>query len=363
MNHNTPSYLCALALSFLRLSAARLRKLLAHFPSLQSLFAASDAALLAQGLSAEQIHALRRPQNRYLEKALSFASKPNHHILTLEDPDYPPLLREIADPPLLLYVLGEKSSLTTLQLGIVGSRNPSYTGREIAHEFAYLLTQAGITITSGLATGIDTAAHEGALAADGPTIAVLGNGLEHIYPKQNKQLAAKIQEKGCLISEYPLDTPPHAAHFPQRNRIITGLSRGTLVVEAALKSGSLISARLALEQNRDVFAIPGSIRSGQSSGTLKLIQQGALCVTSPEDILEEWHIHPHVVSNLLNRRTDQVLDPISEQVIGCIENEGATIDQICVRSKLSAHLVAATVLALEIEGEIKQHQGVYVRSL
>ena len=299
---------------------------------------------------------------------MNHITEKNHRIILFSDLGYPPLLKEISSAPQILYVQGDVTLLSQPQIAMVGSRNPSRNGVEIAEEFAAALSQAGFIITSGLARGIDTASHQGALKAGGKTIAVLGSGLNNIYPASNQKLAEKIMENGCLVSEYPLDCAPKAINFPKRNRIISGLSLGTLIVEAALKSGSLITAKFAVEQNRDVFAIPGSLRNPTSQGCLSLIQQGAKCVTSINDILNEMNINampipPNNQGHTRNNKPTPLykLDQTERLVLACIEDDGATLDQICFRSKLAAHLIATTLLRLELRDVVQCHHGSYTK--
>lgn len=357
MNHNISHWLTLTQLPKLRIS--RIKALLSQCGSITHLF---NTAHLSQHFTSAEIFALNNPNAAQIEAALTWEMDEKHHILTWDHPQYPPLLKEIANAPPILFAKGDVTLLSQPQIGMVGSRNPTHTGTEIAEEFAAALTQAGLIVTSGLALGIDTASHQGALQAKGNTIAVLGSGLAHIYPKKNSVLAEKIADNGCLISEWPLNTPPKSEHFPRRNRIISGLSLGTLVVEAALKSGSLITARYALEQNREVFAIPGSIRNTASVGTLSLIQQGAKCVTCINDILEELNLSPQLNYQERPTCTKRSLDPTSLQVLACIENEATSVDQICARSRLSPHLVISILLSLELEGSVKRHHGAYVRT-
>lgn len=304
------------------------------------------------------------------DTALQWLKQPNHHIIPIADARYPALLAKIPSPPPVLYVKGEIETLLRPQIAIVGSRNPSFTGLELSTEFGFLLSQAGLVITSGLALGIDAAAHRGALNAGGKTIAVLGNGLHHTYPQRNALLAEKIISNGCLISEFPLDTAPAPRNFPRRNRIISGLSMGTLVIEAALKSGSLITAHFATEQGREVFAIPGSLRNPAAKGCLSLIQNGAKCVTCIEDILEE--LQPMFPNTFFNTSFISKSSPVlnehqttlactDDQVLACIDDEMTTIDQICARSKLAAQLVTAALLRLELNGVIKGQFGGFTR--
>jgi DNA processing protein len=222
-----------------------------------------------------------------VERDLKWLGDPNCHLITPFDSEYPALLRQISNAPAVLFVQGNIRRLANPQIAIVGSRNSTVTGRDNAFKFAQHFSELGFTVTSGLALGIDAAAHQGALKGQGGTIAVLGTGIDKIYPSSHVALAHEIIEKGVLLSEYPIGVPPAPSNFPRRNRIISGLSLGTLVVEAALKSGSLITARYALDQGREVFAIPGSIHSPLAKGCHHLIRQGAKLVETAEDVLEE----------------------------------------------------------------------------
>ncbi len=230
---------------------------------------------------------LKKPAWELVEKDLKWNEYEHNHLLSSTSPDYPQLLKQQANYPMLMYIMGNHLLLKDIQIAIVGSRNPSPSAIENAQQFAYNLAQEGMVITSGLAMGIDTAAHQGALNAKGKTIAVAGTGIDRVYPAKNKDLAHKIVETGAIISEFPLQTGPLRQNFPKRNQIISALSVGTLVIEAAIKSGSLITARLAMEQDREVFAIPGSIHNPLAKGCHHLIKQGAKLVECAEDILEE----------------------------------------------------------------------------
>ena len=274
------------------------RRLLATFGLPQQIFAQSTAALRTIA-SAAQCEALQQEPAQWpewVETAWHWLNVDTQHrrILTLGDPSYPPSLLNIEDPPLMLYAMGNLPAWDSIgpvecaarSIAIVGSRNPTAQGAINARQFAHALAQAGLTVVSGLALGVDGAPHEGAL--EGTPSNLLATGLDRVYPRQHRDLAHRIAEHGLILSEYPLGTPPLAANFPRRNRIIAGLSQGTLVVEAALQSGSLITARLASEQGKDVFAIPGSIHATQSKGCHALIKQGAKLVESAQDVLEEW---------------------------------------------------------------------------
>ncbi len=265
------------------------RELLEYFGSVENVFSANRGQLeKSLAVKREAIEAiLSGPDETALKPELDWLGEPQHYLLVWSDPDYPPLLRKIPDPPVMLYVMGDRKLLSRPQLAIVGSRNPTPMGRENARAFAKNLADAGLIITSGMALGIDGAAHRGALEAGGQTIAVAGTGLDRVYPSRHRDLAHDIVRHGALVSEFPLGTPPKPENFPVRNRLISGLSLGTLVVEAALQSGSLITARLATDQGREVFAIPGSIHSPQSRGCHALIRQGVKLVETAQDILEE----------------------------------------------------------------------------
>lgn len=343
---------------------ARIKKLFAQFGTIESICHASKNALKANGLNEQQINQLKAPDKNTIKTTLSWLEKDNRYFIPFTDARYPALLLETPHPPAVLYIIGDIDVLSCPQIAMVGSRKPTYTGLELANEFSQQLSRAGFCITSGLALGIDTASHQGALNANGKTIAVLGSGLLRLYPKKNGALATQIATNGCVISELPLITTPMAENFPRRNRIISGLSLGTVVVEAALRSGSLITAHFAAEQGREVFAIPSSIRNPLSMGCLSLIQEGAKCVTGIDDILNEIKgILPHYYFNNSQHNNpsiqNQTLDCTERQVLACIEYDITTIDQICDRSKLAAQKVSAALLQLELNGTVKAQMGGY----
>ena len=258
------------------------------FPDITELFSMPAADLGALGLPPTEISKLKAPNWHRVEQSLHWAQRPGNHIITVKDPSYPVLLKEIPNPPILLFVSGDIRLLQAPQIAIVGSRHPTASGLATATIFAQELAQAGLVITSGFAVGIDAASHRGAIAAAQKTIAVMGTGLQQLYPPQHKNLANKILDSGgVLLTEFPLDSRGKAWHFPLRNRIISGLSIGTLVVEAAIRSGSLITARLANEQGREVFAVPGSIYNPVAHGCHYLLGQGAKLVVQSADVLEE----------------------------------------------------------------------------
>lgn len=311
---------------------------------------------------------LRTPDWGAVERDLEWLVQDNCHLLTLIDEAYPPLLREIADAPPLLFVRGNPGVLACPQLAMVGSRNPSAGGRETAHDFARTLAATGMVITSGLALGIDTASHRAALDGAGHTIAVAGTGLDRVYPASNRELAHAIVDcGGVLVSEFPSGTLPHASNFPRRNRIISGLSLGTLVVEAALRSGSLITARLAVEQGREVFAIPGSIHNPLARGCHQLIRQGAKLVDSAGDILEE--LAPQLYA-LLAAADDEPrpgadrmeLDEECLSLLAAIGHETTSVDLMVERSGLTAEAVSSMLLLLELQGFVEATAGGYART-
>jgi len=282
--------------------------------------------------------------------AREWAEQPGRSLVTLADPDYPQQLLQIPDPPVLLYVTGDMRLLGAPSLAIVGSRNATQQGVTNAERFARALSEAGLTIVSGLALGIDAAAHRGGLAGCGSTIAVLGCGSDVVYPLGNEPLFAQIAENGAMVSEFPLGTPPARENFPRRNRLISGLSRGCLVIEAALASGSLITARLASEQGREVFAIPGSIHSPLSKGCHALIRQGAKLVETAQDVLEELGLNA-VSPN------DRNSSGASAGLLQHMGYDPCTIDVLIQRTSLTAEAISAMLLTLELEGKVGSLPG------
>ena len=296
------------------------------------------------------------------EHDLAWLDTPNHHIIDSESDDFPDLLRQIPGPPTLLYVLGNKDALHLPALAVVGSRNPTTGGVQNAHNFSHHLARSGFCIVSGLAQGIDTAAHKGALGAGAKTVAFLGHGIDRVYPAENRELAHRIAVDGALCSEYPLGSPPRGAHFPQRNRLISGLSLGTLVVEAATRSGSLISARLAAEQGREIFAIPGSIHNPLSRGCHQLIKQGAKLVESADDIVSELApLVGHLMQNaeIPLRASAEITGPDTdyEALLATLSYDPASADQLAEHSGLTIDQVSSMLLILELEGKIQVQAG------
>ncbi|KQW51288.1 MULTISPECIES: DNA-processing protein DprA [unclassified Roseateles] len=316
------------------------------------------AAALDQALTAKQREAFNRPPEHLDElfvKAESWLAEPGHDLLVLGDPDYPPRLLATADPPLLLWLQGRRELLGTPSIAIVGSRNPTAQGGDNARAFGRALAGAGYTVISGLALGVDAAAHEGALDATGTTIAVVGTGLDQVYPRRNADLAARLLAGGGLIvSEYSLGTPITQANFPKRNRIIAGLSEGCLVVEAAVQSGSLITARLAVEAGREVFAIPGSIHSPQARGCHALIRQGAKLVESAQDVLEE--LRP--LATPREKAPEMPETPHEQQaLLDAMGFDPVSLDALMARSGWPAAELSGALLELELDGRVARLAG------
>lgn len=332
---------------------------------MQKLCQSSSRTLHQLGFSETSIAAITQPDWHFIEKIQYWSQHPNHHLLTLSDPSYPALLREISDPPFILYVDGNPTILNTPQIAVVGSRKATQFGKTITYQLVDALCQAQFTITSGLARGIDAAGHTSALHAQSPTIAVLGTGIDVIYPHQHRDLSEKIREKGAIISELPLSSPPKPFHFPRRNRIISGLSLATLVVEAGLKSGSLITARLAAEQGRDVFAIPGSISNPLTAGCHFLIQQGAKLITSPEDILSELPLNASrqrkkTLEFCFSNQTN--LDKDHQKLLECIGFDMLKFEQLVDRTGFSTQKVSVMLCNLILNGYIREEISGYLRA-
>ena len=332
-------------------------KLLVRWPNLEELFQLSVHELEQAGLSSRMASGIANFDFLQVETDWRWEEACDHFLLTLCDPDYPSLLKEIHDPPPVLYAIGQLSSFLQPTVAMVGTRKPSVTGKETARRFAFELASKKISIVSGLAIGIDAEAHRGCIQAGGKTIAVMGTGIDCIYPRQHRLLADSISENGLLLTELPLQSPPIAGHFPRRNRIISGLSLCTLVVEAAIKSGSLITARMALEQDRDVLAIPGSIYNPQSRGCHHLLQQGAKLATSSQDVLDELRIdyEQEAAEFVFGLATE------NKNLVKCIGFEVTAVDQIIARSGLTVEKVVCDLAELELQGIVKAVPGGYTR--
>jgi len=352
-------------------------KLLKHFGGIDQVLGATAGQLASiPGIGRKKSEEMARSRDQAdVDKELALAEKLGVTILTLESPGYPKLLQEIIDPPHVLYVKGEFAREDSLAVAMVGSRNCSVYGQEQASRLSHQLAAAGFTIVSGLARGIDTAAHRGAIAAEGRTIAVKGCGLALVFPPENKKLADRISGGyGALVSELPLTFEPLATTFPMRNRIISGLSLGTIIVEARWNSGGMITARLALEQNREVLAVPGRVDAPGSHGPHQLIKDGAKLVERIEDILEGLGqigelIHDHAVDRAAAAQadTEPTLFDVSQikmsddeaAIMKCFDHEAIHIDEIIDRTDLPAGNVNAGVTALQLKGVLKQLPGSY----
>lgn len=328
------------------------QELLRAFGSPQAVLAAPQADLASLAAPAAVQALARGPSKALVERTLAWLRAHDHHLLALGDPAYPQALLTIPDPPTVIYARGRIELLNARALAIVGSRNASAQGERDARAFAHALADAGLCIVSGMALGIDAAAHRGGLAGSGSSIAVMGTGADLAYPPRNSGLAEDLAARGCLVSEFALGTQPAAGNFPRRNRLISGLSRGVLVVEAGKPSGSLVTARLALEQNRDVFAIPGSIHSPLSRGCNDLIKQGAKLVECADDILCELGL-PQPSEAAQARLPDGERHPM----LAAIGHVPASLDQIAQRTGMAAARVAAQLSRLELEGRIAPLPG------
>ncbi|MEO7953463.1 MAG: DNA-processing protein DprA [Polaromonas sp.] len=347
------------------------RKLLATFGSAQAIFDQSGATLRQLGSEKLASILLSEPPTLAVQlqtTELWLQGGEDRRVVTLGDAAYPAALLDIEDPPLMLYMLGVQAirsnaaiEIIANKLAIVGSRNPTPQGESNAREFARAFGSAGLCVVSGLALGIDGAAHDGAMLGGGETIAVVGTGLDRVYPKKHLALAHRIARQGMLVSEFPLGTPPLMSNFPRRNRIISGLSLGTLVVEAALKSGSLITARLAAEQGKEVFAIPGSIHSPQSRGCHALIKQGAKLVEVAQDVLEELHLVTRATDAPSGADLEAASDESSGEdhhpLLAALGFDAASLDALQARTGLDTAHLQAQLLELELEGRVARLPG------
>lgn len=344
------------------LGGEKRRLLLKTFGLPDEVFSASFTALreVVGPALAEQLLHPDPAIDAEVSAALSWVAEIGNHILTLADSDYPQALLTSADPPILLYVKGRPELLNRPGIAIVGSRNATPQGIADAEAFAAALAGVGLTVISGLALGIDAAAHCGALSATGEavgsTVAVIGTGADRIYPARNRELARRIATHGAIVSEFPLSTPALAANFPRRNRLIAGLAKGCLVIEAAARSGSLITARLAAEAGREVFAIPGSIHSPLTKGCHQLIRQGAKLVESAQDVLEEigWQV---TAGTKAPRATGAAVDPVAAKLLVALGRDPCDVDSLAARSSLAPEALHAMLLQLELDGHVASLPG------
>ncbi|EAR22387.1 DNA-processing protein DprA [Nitrococcus mobilis] len=340
------------------LGARTFQRILECFQTPAAFLAASRKEQAQAGFSAKVLTALARADEARVETDLRWLESEGHHLLCCTDPVYPELLRRIPVPPPLLFVVGQPAVLNQPQLAIVGSRNPTPGGMSNARAFAAHLASAGLTVTSGLALGIDAGAHRGALEAEGLTVAVLGTGPDRIYPARHRDLAHAIAERGALISEFPIGSQPRREHFPRRNRIISGLALGTLVVEASPRSGSLITVQHALEQGREVFAIPGSVHNPLARGCHALIRQGAKLVESAADVLEEL---PPFAGAMTERPADSGKTPSLDwgyrRVLAALGYDPVPADVLLQRTGLTPDTLSAMLLQLELMGYVATCPG------
>jgi len=347
-------------------SVVSLTKLAKKFDiQLSEIFTTTQASLQKIGFNDQQIEAILHPNESAIHASLEWLhTKNNRFLIHFEHPNYPNLLKQIASPPPILFGYGDPHNLNNHQLAMVGSRAPSHQGKENAKYFSSRLSQCGWAITSGLALGIDGLSHQGAVLNGGTTIAVLGTAIDKMYPRRHIMLAEQIlQNNGVIVSEFAPNTPGRPEYFPRRNRIISGLSVGTLIVEAAIRSGSLITARCALEQNREVFALPGSIHNPMSAGCHYLIQQGAKLVTCVEDINEEFQhlILPTSSENLINSEKNMTQSLASDKLLDSVDFEVTPLDIVAQRSGLEVAEVMSQLLEYELSGLVIAVSGGYIK--
>ncbi len=340
------------------IGAVRLRQLLDFFGSLEIAWNSPIEGLLAAGLPVKVVDNLQQVRNQVdLNLIMSKIKNKGIKILTWDDADYPRRLKEINQPPPVLFVSGSINVEDDWAVAVVGTRRVTPYGRQVASEIARYLAQNGVTVVSGLARGVDAIAHQSALQAGGRTIAVLGNGVDIVYPPEHTRLAQEIKHQGALVSDYAVGTPPDGVNFPPRNRIISGLSLATVVVEAGETSGALITAEFAVEQGRDVFAVPGSILTPQSEGTNKLIEQGARPLLKMSEILDVLKLEQ--IPEKQQARKSNPLNPVEKRVLDNLSHEPLHVDEICALSGLPIHEVSATLTMMELKGLVSQVGGMH----
>jgi DNA processing protein len=342
---------------------ATLRSLIERAGSAQAACASARRLRGERGLDQDALAWIEAPDTAKLDADLAWLAQPRHHLLRYRDPDFPPQLAEIPQPPAALFVAGDPALLLGAQMAVVGSRSASAQGLANAREFARALARAGLTITSGLADGIDGAAHTGALEAGSATIAVIGTGADLVYPRKHRELANRVAQHGAIVSEYPLGTAARAEHFPQRNRLIAGLALGTLVIEASLQSGSLITARLAGEMGREVFALPGSIHNPLSRGCHRLIRDGARLTETAQEIIEALGPGAHALGAELRARLEptpaggtsiptRADDPDYARLLAALGEAPLGLDELAARTGLKPAELSSMLLLLELEGTV-----------
>lgn len=348
------------------IGAVKIKNLYAYFSSFSEVFtAAMETLIKVEGISRELAARIKKKElnNEELKNRIAFES---HKLLVLEgrcitlwDAEYPAFLKKIYDPPLAIFILGSITPADEKAIGIVGTRQPTHYGKQAAEQFAGDMVKAGWTIVSGLARGIDTVAHEAALKAGGRTIAVLGSGLDNIYPPENKKLAETIIKHGAIISEYPIGAQPDAINFPKRNRIISGLSKGVVIVETKTTGGALITAKYAMDQNREVYAVPGSIFSAYSEGTNMIIERSqAKLVRSAEDILEDFGESPAKRQKVKEREElRHSLNLFEQKLVSCLSDQPLSIDKLSQMTSFSISDCLVHLLSLEFKGMVRQLPG------
>tara|TARA_R110002096_G_scaffold246654_8_gene438942 strand:+ start:12138 stop:13289 length:1152 start_codon:yes stop_codon:yes gene_type:complete len=337
--------------------------LLEVFSHPKRVLTATLSELKNAGVSAELAERIQRIDLSDADQDIKWLQNDDCHLMCWHDDDYPSLLKEIHDPPPVLFIRGNRALLSSLQIAVVGTRNPSALALKTTRAFANSFATIGLTVTSGLALGIDQAAHQGAIDVSGKTIAVAATGLDRVYPASNRDLAEKIIEAGAMVSEFPIGVHPQAGYFPRRNRIISGLSLGVLVVEAALKSGTLVTAKHAMEQGREVFAMPGSIHNPQAKGCHYLIRQGAKLVETAEDVLEDLGAlslaaasKSFVSDELVSAKTDSLGDDYL-QLLEKIAFAPTSVDDLIEGTDFTAEEISSMLLVLELEGLVLSSPG------
>ena len=355
------------------IGAIKFHNLLSQVGQPEHIIKAKKNELQKAGLDDRAIHFLKNPPPDKVNPDLKWMEKPNHAIRTLHCHQYPGEIKELKDAPPLLYIKGDESLLKEPQIAIVGSRQPTPGGQANAKEFAQSLAKSGLLINSGMALGIDTTAHETALASGSTTVAVIATGPDKIYPAKNKHLAERIAAQGVLVSEFPVGTTPVRANFPRRNRLISGLSLGVVVIEAGMQSGALITARLAAEQGKDVFAVPGSIHNPKAQGCHHLIQQGAKLVQKTEEILIELRLQlkQHLQTKEQSKTSNDDLDKLKDSqkklsdtykyILEAMGYDPIDVDTLAVRCRLPVQTVSVALLTLELENYVGESNGIYTR--
>jgi DNA processing protein len=351
-----------LILALAHVRVPELEQLSAKFGGVDDIVSQPQSGLQAAGLAEEKCAAIVAPDDQRVDAAVAWLADESHHIVAYGENDYPDLLTQIPGPPLLLYINGNPDVLHLPSLAIIGSRNPTQGGVRNAIDFSRHLARRGFAIVSGLAQGIDSAAHRGALEADGRTVALLGHGIDRVYPAANRELAHAIAADGALVTEYPLGARPERWHFPERNRLISGCSLGTLVIEAARRSGSLITARLAADQGREVFALPGSIHNPLARGCHALIRQGAKLAETADDIITELapltgHLLQSATGSTSDADPSPTLDDDYVDLLRFLGHDPVTIDELSAQSSLTIEQLSSMLLILELHGEVESLSG------